>query len=108
MTPGRIFCLRGERMKAKPPLLPVSLLSSSFGAQRGERRHREAVLFIHALADSWLQLAEDGTEEEGDCGQDRGESRREVLNQGGKRGTSEALHVIESADTGHFTQSVLT
>lgn len=80
MTPGRIFCLRGEWMNAKPSLPSVSLLSSSFGAQRGERRHREAVLLIHALTDSWLQLAEDGTEEEGDCGQDRVESRREVLN----------------------------
>lgn len=54
MTPGRVFCLRVRvnECSALPPLcLPCEL--PVWGTE-GERRYREAVLFIHALTDSCL------------------------------------------------------
>lgn len=73
-------------MNAQPSLLSVSLVSCPFGAQRGkDGTGKPFFSFTHSLTRVCM-LAGDGTEEEeeekgeeGDCGQDSGGSRREVL-----------------------------
>ena len=76
MTPGRTFSLRGGvddhyTLPSSPSLLRAALL----GLCRGE-----SCLFIHALADSWLQLAED----DGTRGGGEGTWGRTERNQGGE------------------------
>lgn len=92
MTPGRTFC-------SAPSLLSASCSSRSFGHRGGERAGtgKPFFSFMHSLTRGCRRWDRGGG---GLWGQDRGEPRREVLNHRAekKRGTSEDLHVMQSAD----------